>query len=296
MAPRTAAPAPGFLSRQVVAARCFYRDLSQRSRPGLVVISAGYEQCNRDYVMRRPSFPWYGVELVASGGGRLELPSRVQALTPGLVFSYGPTTPHAIFADAAQPPGKWFVDLAGDEVPSILERLGLTPGKAGLIDAGSPARALFDLLVDTGRRSGTEADHLLAAMAQALLLAMAHPRSDINPELALAQTTYQRCRSWLDAHAAAGAGVQEVAKALDLSPAHISRLFQRFDRITPGAYARRIRLQQAADRLVMSRDRIQDLAERAGYADAFHFTRAFTRTFGVSPRTFRDSTRGGTLT
>lgn len=290
-----AVPKPGFLSRQVLATRHFYRDLSPRRRAGLNVVSAGYEQCDRDYIMRRNSFPWYGIELVASGGGRLELPDGRRDLATGLVFSYGPAIPHAIFADADRPPGKWFIDLAGDAVLDTLQRAGLAPGSAGLVDAASPARALFDLIVDTGRRSGPETDLLLTALAQALLLALAHPRKDSTPDLALAQASYERCRTWIEAHAAAGAGVQEAAAALSLSPAYVSRLFQRFDRVSPGAYARRVRLQQAADRLVMTADLVQDIAAAAGYADGFHFTRAFTRAFGLSPRDFRTCTRPGGL-
>jgi AraC-like DNA-binding protein len=292
--PRPPATAkPGFLSRQVIASRHFYRDLSLRRRAGLRVVSAGYEQCARDYVMRRNGFPWYGIELVASGGGRLELAGSGRVLSPGLVFAYGPDTPHAIFAAADRPPGKWFIDLAGDQVPEALQRVGLAPGCAGLIDAASPARALFDLIVDTGRRSGPEADDLLAAMARALLHALAHPRCDPAPDTAQAQATYERCRDWIAAHASAGAGVQEAAAALALSPAYISRLFRRFDRVPPGIYARRLRLQQAADRLAMTADLIQVIAASAGYGDAFHFTRAFTGAYGLSPREFRACVRPG---
>lgn len=278
---------PGFVSRQVSTARRFYRDLGRRRRPGLAVISAGYEQCAGDYVMRRRTFPWFGIELVASGSGRLELSGGERPLASGLVFSYGPDTPHAIFADADRPPGKWYLDLAGDAVPGLLADAGLAPGSAGLVVEPSVARTLFALLIDAGCRSGPESDALLAALARALLLALAHPSPEATPEAALAQATYQRCRAWLDAHAAAGAGVQEAATALALSPAYLSRLFQRFDRVTPGAHARRVRLQQAADRLVATGDRIQDVAAAAGYTDAFHFSRAFSRAFGMPPRAFR---------
>jgi AraC-like DNA-binding protein len=282
---------PEFMSRQVRSARRFYRDLRQGRRPGLTVVCAGYEPCTADYVMRRPSFPWYGIELVGDGGGRLELAGQPAPLVPGLVFTYGPGVPHAIFADPARPPRKWFLDLAGDEVPELLTAVGLAPGTAGLITAPAPARALFDLLVDTGRRAGPETDALLAALARALLLALGHPSRSAASGDAAAQATYLRCRTWLEEHAASGAGVQESGAALDLAPAYISRLFQRFDRVTPGAYCRRLRLQQAADRLVGTSDQVQEIAEASGYADAFHFSRAFSREFGVSPTAFRALSR-----
>lgn len=237
--------------------------------------------------MRRHGFPWYGIELVASGAGTLELAGARRPLAAGLVFTYGPTMPHAIFADAAQPPGKWFLDLAGAEVPALLAAAGLTPGSAGMVAVPAPARALFDLLIDTGRRGGPPDDALLAALARALLLALAHPSAAAATGDAAAQATHQRCRAWLDRHAAHGAGVQEAAAALGVSAAHLSRLFQRFERMSPGTYARRIRLQHAADVLVTTAQQVREVAATAGYADAFHFTRAFTREFGVAPSAFR---------
>ncbi len=285
--PRRPSQLPGFLSRQVITSRHFHRDLAPGRRAGVTVVSAGYEQCNADYVMRRRSFPWYGIELVAHGGGRLELGDAAAELAPGLVYSYGPSTAHAITAAADRPPDKWFIDLAGNGVPSALHATGLTPGTIGLADAASPARQLFDLIVDTGRHAGPEVDNLLSALAFALLEALARPRMVTSASPAQGQATYERCRAWLSEHAASGDGVIEAAAALSLSPAYISRLFQRFGRVSPGTYARRIRLQQAADRLRMTRDRIQDIAAAAGYADGFHFSRAFSRTFGLAPRAFR---------
>lgn len=283
----TVTQSPGFWSRHVRTARCFYRDSGNATQANLRVISAGYEQCASDYVMRRRTFPWLGIELVVSGNGRLALDGRDSRLSAGIVFSYGPGIPHAIFASAARPPGKWFIDVTGDEAAGLLTAAGLAPGQVGMLTAPATAVALFEVLVDTGRRSGPEADPLLAAMARALVLALAHPDHELSPEVALAQATYRRCRMWLDTHAASGAGLQEAAAALDLSAAHISRLFQRFDRVSPGAHARHVRLQQAADRLAASPDRICDIATACSYADAFHFSRAFSRAFGMSPRAFR---------
>ena len=282
---------PTFVSRQVASARRFFRDLRHGPRPGLAVVSAGYEQCRGDYVMRRNDFPWYGIELIDVGGGTVVMGEAISPVVPGMVYTYGPSTQHAITASAHEPPGKWYIDLAGADVQALLQAADLAPGRVGIIQVPATARALFELIIENGRRSGLEGEVLLASLARALIESLAHPHEPMATADAMPRATYIRCRAWLERHALHGAGVQEAAVALGLSPAYISRLFQRFDRTTPGSYARRIRLQRAAEQLVGGSTLIQDLAQIAGYADAFHFSRAFTREFGISPSEFRQVSR-----
>ena len=54
-----------------------------------------------------------------------------------------------------------------------------------------------------------------------------------------------------------------------------------------GSYARNIRLDWAARRLVSSDDPLARVACEAGFADQSHFTRAFSRRFGVAPGRYR---------
>ena len=74
--------------------------------------------------------------------------------------------------------------------------------------------------------------------------------------------------------------------------AHLSRFH--FDRLvsaalgeSPAAFRRRILLERAASRLATSDRPATEIAFEAGYASLEAFTRAFGRTFGVSPTRFR---------
>lgn len=57
---------------------------------------------------------------------------------------------------------------------------------------------------------------------------------------------------------------------------------------------RRLRLHKAANALVLENDPISKIAKRVGYPNAASFSRAFTKSFGVSPTDFRDQSKKAT--
>ena len=78
-----------------------------------------------------------------------------------------------------------------------------------------------------------------------------------------------------------------VAAEAGLSPAHLSRLFNRHLGVPPGRLARARRLEHAARLLVATDCPIAAIAAACGYADQATFTRAFSRRFGLPPGRLR---------
>jgi AraC-like DNA-binding protein len=82
-------------------------------------------------------------------------------------------------------------------------------------------------------------------------------------------------------------GVDDLARAAGLSRAHFSREFRRAFGESPHAYLLTRRLERAAA-LLRSTDRsVADICFSVGLQSVGSFTTSFTRTYGVSPTTYR---------
>ena len=81
--------------------------------------------------------------------------------------------------------------------------------------------------------------------------------------------------------------LRQLAAEAELSPYHFLRTFERLTGVTPHQYVRRLRLREAAMRLVLEPARIIDIAYDSGFGDLSNFNRAFRAEFGVSPRAYR---------
>jgi transcriptional regulator GlxA family with amidase domain len=95
----------------------------------------------------------------------------------------------------------------------------------------------------------------------------------------------------MDAHAADPLNVPELARAVNLSPSYLTRLFQQQTGRAPGRYDRDRRLERAHDLLTSTFLTVKEVMAAAGWNDPSHFCREFKRRFGMSPRELRAARR-----
>ena len=88
-----------------------------------------------------------------------------------------------------------------------------------------------------------------------------------------------------------GASVPELAEACAFSPDHFARLFRTVMQQTPGQYVLQRRIALAARQLLYGTRSIDSIAQEHGFANRFHFTRAFCREMGTTPAAYRKSQR-----
>lgn len=278
---------PEFFSTQVLEARRFYLDISGRTQQPLTVVCGGCEHCRPGYQIDRLDFPFHSIEFVARGKGALNLAGREYVLSPGKVFSYGPGVPHRITTDADVPLVKYFVDFKGPGVRKMLDQYGLPPGTALHVILPEAILRIFDDLIVNGKADGRYSPPLCAAITQQLILKIAETAVTQEARTTVAFSTYQACREHIRENCLALWSLDQIAGQCHVDAAYLCRLFRRFDDQSPYQYLMRLKMTAAAQRLQNPEARVKEVAYELGFRDAFHFSRAFKKVFGVSPDAFR---------
>ena len=97
---------------------------------------------------------------------------------------------------------------------------------------------------------------------------------------------------WIDANSHRQINLEHAAGQAGISPFHFLRLFSGVLGVTPHQYLVRSRLRHAARLLADDDNAITDIAYDVGFGDLSNFVRTFHRAAGVSPRRFREASRG----
>lgn len=132
----------------------------------------------------------------------------------------------------------------------------------GTLEAGE---TMFSVLAAVFRRHGSALN--LAALGQE-------------------SVAMRRVRDLLVSNIERDIGLEELAKEVRLSRAHMIRAFRREYHITPHAFLTNLRIGKARKMLVEG-VAVADVAFACGFADQAHFTRSFKAALGVTPGRFR---------
>lgn len=278
---------PSFVSRQVTEAKRFFLNLSPDRRSALEVVCGGVEKVRPDYRVQREDFPFFAIELVAEGQGTLTTLGKQYPLTPGSVFAYGPGVAHTIQNKSENPMRKYYVDFVGARAQAVLREAGLmsSPKKFPLLTVGALHELceVFEILIREGLNHAPQNHSISQTLVQLLSQKIGQLQFPAGRSLPQAYATYERIRHYIDEHFLSLQTMQEVAQACDLTTVHLSRLFGRFSDCGAYHYLLRRKMNFAAGLLMNDGMLVKEVAKQLEFADAFQFSRAFKRVFGIPP-------------
>jgi AraC-like DNA-binding protein len=277
---------PIFISRQVTRAQRYYFNLSTAADAGLRIALGGWERVRPDYGIYDRSLPYFSIELVADGRGQMTLNDKQYELRPGVMFAYSPGCQLTMQASSPETMLKYYVTFIGRRADRLLASMGLSP--CGVVRvAPLEVREIFDLMQGYGmsqsRLSEQLCTSLLPTLRHKIVEQMVGDAMTDTPSL----ETYRRLRKLIDRDFLSLKSIAEAAARCGLSDAYASRLFQRFDHITPYQYLIRHKMKHAADLLSHGEMRVTEVADCVGFEDRYQFSRAFKRVLGICPAHFR---------
>ncbi|MBP1905778.1 iron complex transport system substrate-binding protein [Paenibacillus turicensis] len=139
---------------------------------------------------------------------------------------------------------------------------------------------------------GLERFHI-NAMLQGLLyeLVLQHERSQGSP----APDMVDIVATYIAGHYRKEMELKELAALAGCSVRQLQRRFKQQKQLAPMEYVIQLRMESAARLLQYTDAPISEVAEKAGYRDAYYFSRAFKKYYGVPPQVYRSNVGYGLL-
>ena len=258
------------------AGEAFGEVLAVRGLPNFVLRESRYAGGLDMPCHRHPSF--YLAYLVR-GGIEERTPSGTRRFTPGSLHTHPAEEPHSV---RSGPEGMTILSL----VPSaaIASRIASAAGR--LTEAQT---AMLGVLAGGCQREmrATDSAADLALESLALELVARLLRSRATPERGIPRWLAQ-VRDYLHAHHSERVRLAALSELAGIHEVHLVRAFRRAFGVTPGAYLRGLRIEEAR-RALTAPDcaPLADLALSLGFSSQAHFSRIFRALVGTSPGDFR---------
>lgn len=265
-------------STHLESGRFFGSTLARRQIGDLVVSETEYPP---SLVIPPHDHELASICVVVDGAYDQRYGERRRACTPGMVICHPEGERHANTHRAAS------VRLLCVEVGR--SRLSLLREAARVLDGpadfqGGDLGRLGERLTREFRRD----DGLSALAIEALVLEiMVESCRGAAPATAAPPRWLARAVDYLHARYAETPTVGDIAEAVGVHPAHLSRVFRQHKGKTVGDYVRQLRIEAARERLAGSDLSLGEIALLAGFSDQSHFSRLFRAATGYTPATYR---------
>lgn len=230
------------------------------------------------------------VLLLQSGSGTASLDGVSHKLSGGALVNVPPGHVHAFrFSKGTK---GWVTTLADELLDDILAHVGDVRSDLGrmcVLQANAATQELVRQIWEEFSGRSKARALVLRGLSATLLgwVARSMAETEAAPANAQESNLVQRFRELIEQHFLTRWGVADYARALAVSPTHLSRL----TRAATGNSALRLiearSMREARRHLAYTHLNIATIAYAMGYADPAHFSRVFSQDAGLSPRAFR---------
>lgn len=233
------------------------------------------------------------VLLVCGGTGRYLIGETFYDVEAGDLLVYNSGIVHDEFSSEDNAVSSYCVGVSGLRLPGLRENALIADDAPALFRAGAEAedlRLLYDMMYRCllEDRAGCEAlcHHLmLALLGRILQLTGDAPRRSGPEKGALGR----QVQAYIDNHFSESITLQDIGKALHVSPYYLSHVFKETSGYSPMQYLLRRRIGEAQNLLISSGLPIARIAEQVGFETQNYFNLQFSKHVGMPPGKYRES-------
>ena len=238
---------------------------------GISPIQFGRENCAPGHFFGPSVRTHWLLHYVVSGFGKFEREGETYHLGPGDVFVIPPHLETYYEADWEQPWHYiWIGFTAGDELPEILDQPVIRCAGVGTI---------FEDMVRCGKMENGRTAFLCAKIWELFSVLLECGKTE--------EGYIKKALSFINAEYVRDITIKEVAEQLGLDRSYFSTIFKEEMGISPQKYLMNLRLEKAAELMLIYGEKPSTAGISVGYPDLYHFSKMFKKHFGLSPRQYQ---------
>lgn len=123
--------------------------------------------------------------------------------------------------------------------------------------------------------------------------ALPEGRRDIHSSDDVRDVILEHINRYVRSHLHQSVTISDIAEELGYSVSHLRAVFRDRLGVSLGRYMRESRLSEAAQLLQKSEFNVSEIGEKCGFESLYAFSRAFRKSYGIPPRTYRQLVQEG---
>ena len=240
---------------------------------GVNPVQFGHADCPPEWSFGPAVRDHWLLHYVVSGTGYFERDGKKHKVKQGEFFVIPPYLETYYIADKNDP---WHYIWIGFTTEMDLPEIFCKP----IVRMSGAGEVFKEMLLCRNMENGKSA-FLTAQLWK--LMSLALETGDYEPD------HIEKAISFMNSEYMNGISVSDIAKQLSLDRSYFTTLFTRKIGVSPGQYLLDLRLTKAANLMTLYGESPTTASFSVGYSDIYHFSKAFKKKYGCSPRAYKKS-------
>lgn len=251
----------------------------------LSLTECGIQICHKGHAAPPGKYPDYSMHFILEGKGVYEIGGKSYPLCAGEGFLICPGDLCLYTADTEEPWKYVYVSFRGTEAETLVK------------SAGVKEPAIFSFPNDEKMRQDIYAMHAAGKAGEhggidalgyfLLVMSRLIPKRQSEADNKADAFRVLRAKRYIEDNFAFNVRIQDVAQYAHLERSYLYRLFMRYEKMSPLEYLTEVRLSHAIALLANDSLSTAEIACAVGFFDASHFSKVFSKKYGLPPGEFR---------
>lgn len=241
----------------------------------------GWEACSSRHRYGPAVRDYYLLHYVVSGRGIFRRGGKTYSVEANRAFLICPGEVTCYEADDIDPWTYIWIGFTGELSDTLIQQILVNPDQCIIADARI-GRIFLEIRAESENRPSVEL--FLTGKLFELFSILCQPSAwqTRQEEYVLRATDY------IKANYDRPISIEGISRMIGIERHYLCRIFSEKTGQTPQEYLNHVRMHRAAEYLSSSKYSVQEAARSVGYTDAFTFSKAFKRQFGLAPRLYRE--------
>ena len=201
-----------------------------------------------------------------------------------LIFHPGDYQNYTMYLD--ENPEIYWCHFSGDAAEKLLKKYNLSNKKVFKPLPDKRYSVIFNLMRNALKKKSTHFIELCALYFQELIVVISEGMI-AKGSVPTYPAAYTEIINYIDTHYFEKITLHDLSVVGCTNYKTLTGYFLKFQNTTPMKYLAGIRLERSAELLVQTTLQIKAIANAVGYNDPLHFTKSFSKKYGISPKEYR---------
>lgn len=255
----------------------------------LIVHFVGILNCHEHYELKPHTNPGFEICLVESGKGFFRICDNTYVVETDQLFLTQPNEEHSIWPSNNFPYSIYFIcfDIKNSPLPLWQEIYSKLIGiSVSVTTADARLIEVFRQIIEETTCKKAYSKNIICSLLEQFVFLLIRSFEETNKKDNAYDLT-KRIICLIDKSTSKSYDLQTLSAEVGYSISHICRVFKKNTGFSVMEYHEALRLEKARTELVRGRNTITEIAEQFGFNNIHHFSSAFKKCYGSSPKYYK---------